>query len=782
MLDFMRQWSIRRSLYALVLCAISPAILVILYNGYGQFRRADNDVRDQALNLAKQMAFQQQILTDNTRAILFTLAKLPEVTSVNAPAMHELFRGLIKVHDNYSNFSFVDTKGNLVSSSYVVDKPITAADRKYFIDAMQTKQFSAGEFVVGRVVTSPLIQFSVPVFSASEEVLGVLVASMKLERYDALFSQVALPAQWRFVIHDHQGMRLYRFPANRDVAPGTPARPGTLQHIAAIASDEGAFNASGPDGVALIYAFVKLRLSPADPPYLTLMVGMPRESASQALATKVAPVVGLLLAAAVLALLIARYLGNTFLISGLARLEQATNALAAGDLSSRVGNLASCREIAALGRSFDAMGEALAREWSAREAAEETLVVAKLQAETANRAKSAFLANMSHEIRTPLNGVLGMLQLLETTETDAEQKEYLLGAVRSTNRLTRLLSDILDISRIEAGRMTLVEQPFDFKQIKDSIKDLFAQEAQAKGIGLEIVYDGAIPATLLGDETRLRQILFNIIGNAVKFTEHGGVRIETTLLPRRAAASVRILLAVSDTGIGIPDALLTDIFEPFVQAEDSFNRRFQGAGLGLSIVRKLMALLGGDIAIDSTVGEGTTVYLSLPFRLPVAQAHASATSGIETATTLTAPAVAPKSESGGTTMQPQTPLRILLVEDEAISALAGQRMLEKSGHRAAIANNGQEALMRLIDQDFDLILMDVQMPVMGGLEATRMIRETPHMGAKSRIPIIAMTAYAMAGDKEKFLAAGMDDYVSKPVEMKDLLEAIRRATTKRTGA
>ena len=449
---------------------------------------------------------------------------------------------------------------------------------------------------------------------------------------------------------------------------------------------------------------------------------------------------------------------------------------------SRVGTLASCREIAALGRSFDAMSETLTREWRAREAAEATLVTAKLEAEAANKAKSALLANRSHEIRTPLNGVLGMLQLLGTTATDAEQKEYLLAAIQSTNRLTRLLSDILDISRIEAGRMTIVEQPFDLKQTKDSIRELFSQEARDKGLRLDIVYDDTIPAPLLGDETRLRQILFNIIGNAVKFTERGAIRVETTLLPRHKPGAVGILLTVSDTGIGIPDAMLKDIFEPFVQAEGSFTRRFQGAGLGLSIVRKLTALLGGEVAIDSTLGEGTTVYLSLAFRLPETGAHAPATSEINATRTPGQPDVALLSETEVTTMASQVPLRILLVEDESISALAGQRMLEKAGHCVAIANNGLEALTRLAAEVFDLVLMDIQMPVMGGLEATQTLRASQALGATAKIPVVAMTAYAMAGDREKFLEAGMDDYVAKPVELADLLGAIARVMGARTGA
>lgn len=388
--------------------------------------------------------------------------------------------------------------------------------------------------------------------------------------------------------------------------------------------------------------------------------------------------------------------------------------------------------------------------------AEEALRLAKNAAETANHAKSEFLANMSHEIRTPLNGILGMLQLLQTTEQSDEQKEYLVGAIRSTKRLTRLLSDILDISRIEAGRMDIVEAAFDIYQMRDSIHELFDMEARGKGLLLEFVWNAELPLILIGDEVRLRQILFNLVGNAIKFTNTGEVRINVSLLPSVSSSSVRLLVTVSDTGIGISEEHLKSIFEPFVQAEISYTKRFQGAGLGLSIVRRLVGLLGGDISIDSTVGEGTTVYLSLSFKLPATEQKPAEFVAY-----------------GGSSPGPGYS-RILLADDDSVSLITAKWMLEKSGYSVTAAKNGQEALQLLTGQDFDLILMDVQMPVMDGVEATKAIRGANNLGTKLNIPIIAMTAYAMSGDKEKFLASGMDDYIAKPVDKEALVEVIER--------
>jgi PAS domain S-box-containing protein len=396
---------------------------------------------------------------------------------------------------------------------------------------------------------------------------------------------------------------------------------------------------------------------------------------------------------------------------------------------------------------------------SERTKAAEELKRAMALAEASNRSKSEFLANMSHEIRTPLNGVLGMLQLLQTTGPTDEQKEYILAAIKSSRRLTRLLADILDLSRIEAGKLVLEETEFAIINQKQAVMELFAEAARQKDLDLDFFLDARLPPKLIGDETRLRQILFNLVGNAIKFTEKGRVRVEVSPVDAPCKDCLRVLFTVEDTGVGIPEDRLKDIFEPFVQAEGSYTRRFQGAGLGLSIVRKLVKLMGGDLSIDSVAGEGTTIYLSFPFKLPGARPGQAE------------PAV----PAAGGSASP--PLRILIAEDDEVCLISGARMLEKSGYAVVTAKDGQEALARLAGQDFDLVLMDVQMPVMDGVEATRRIRASG--AAHAGVPIIAMTAYAMAGDREKLLAAGMDDYLAKPVEMEALTAVIQRVLSKR---
>ena len=388
---------------------------------------------------------------------------------------------------------------------------------------------------------------------------------------------------------------------------------------------------------------------------------------------------------------------------------------------------------------------------------EESVSMAEALAEKANcanTAKSGFIANMSHEIRTPLNGILGMLQLLETTNPNEEQKEYLLAATISTKRITRLLSDVLDLSRIEAGKLNVKETVFTLGALKDALEELFAAATKGKNIGFEFAFDERVPPLLFGDSDKLLQILFILIGNAIKFTEKGNIRVEFTTLPNNCIGSSRILFAVTDTGVGIPDHVVDNIFETFTQAEETMTKTFQGAGLGLSIVRQLVKLMKGALAVDSTHGKGTTVYLSVPFKLPEAL-HTDQTVSTQLQ------------------IYPLQ-LRILLAEDDEVNQLTGKRMLENLGCSVMTAKDGQEALKLNAEQKFDLILMDIQMPVLNGVEATKAIRGASNLGAKSRVPIIAMTAYAMAGDKQKFLAAGMDDYISKPVDKAALVEVIER--------
>lgn len=386
---------------------------------------------------------------------------------------------------------------------------------------------------------------------------------------------------------------------------------------------------------------------------------------------------------------------------------------------------------------------------------EAALLHSKLQAESANQAKSEFLANMSHEIRTPINGVMGMLQLLQAGSLNAEQASYTSTAIQSCKRLVRLLSDILDLSRIEAGKLSIQLAPMSVSDVFCQTRDLFVPIAQKAGVELCFDMDPSLPAKILGDAARLQQVLFNLVGNALKFTPSGTVTVAAHTLSPLKPGHCRILFSVCDTGIGIPDENLDKLFKPFAQVDSGYTRSHQGAGLGLSICKRLLDLMGGSISVVSEAGLGTSIHFALDFQVESGLERFAPGKDAATAIAL-----------GGK--------RILLAEDDPVSALAARAVLQKQGALVVHVQNGQAALEALAEEAFDLILMDVQMPVMDGVEATRAIRAGRCGERAARIPIVALTAYAMAGDKDIFLGAGMNDYVEKPVAIRDLLLVIDR--------
>lgn len=379
---------------------------------------------------------------------------------------------------------------------------------------------------------------------------------------------------------------------------------------------------------------------------------------------------------------------------------------------------------------------------------------AVVKAEKASQAKSEFLAMMSHEVRTPMNGILGMASLLQESDLKSEQQEQIQTIYSSANSLLAILDDILDFSKLEAGRFTIDSVPFSIANLAQEVINLFEATARKKQIHVELLINENLSSHHLSDPGRFRQVLLNLVGNAIKFTDQGKVTLRITQF-----ASDQVSFSIEDTGIGMNEQVLSSLFSPFTQADLSITRRYGGTGLGLAISKKIIEQMGGSISVESTEGQGSCFSFQLP--LIVVDAPIPPV-----------PVQASSSTTNLTTLHDKVDAKILLVEDNKVNQMVAVGLLKKLGYSCHIANNGEEALAAVEAEVFDLILMDMQMPVMDGVTATQKIRRLDHPSAST--PIVAVTANAMPEDLNACLDAGMNDYLCKPFNKTDLSDKIEK--------
>lgn len=407
-------------------------------------------------------------------------------------------------------------------------------------------------------------------------------------------------------------------------------------------------------------------------------------------------------------------------------------------------------------RKLKLASELLNEEVIQRKAAQEQLEELLDAAQIANRAKNSFIANMSHEIRTPLNGVLGMLNLLEMTDLDEEQSEFVSIGLTSGKNLLSVLNDILDISNIESNKVCLKRDVCSVPEVVQSVCKSFAFKAKEKGLRLSHQISADVPEKIIADSSRLRQILFNLIGNAVKFTNKGSVKVSVTTEETSRSGLSKIVFTVADTGIGIPAGQHTNVFNSFTQVDESYTREFNGTGLGLSIVKRLVDLMDGRIELMSVIGKGTEFRVVLDLvTAEIAREH--------------------HTEKNEELPARKNDIRILLAEDNELNRIMTVTTLDKMGYQVHSVNDGSMVIENLREKDFDLVLLDIQMPGLDGVETTSLIRNDKSNSFDPNIPIVALTAHAMDEDRKRFLDSGMDGFVPKPIDFCELEDVIIKA-------
>ena len=759
-----RSYFLRR----LLLCAVAVALPLLALHAYTLYREAENDKAAAVAAVAarsQEAAKEIDAVLSRAERMLSFLATRQELRELDGTRCSDLIKGLTSVDPLLANVGAVDNGGSPLCLSIVSPSRFKSyKDVNWFKEAIaRTDPFLSQPFY-GDISQRPIANLVMPIKNAEGQRIGFLGAAIDLSALtEAALARTTLPDNSVVSLLGADGTIFARNPGLQQWV-GKTVPPQTRDKE--LRATKTAFVGLGPDGVERLYARSQLThfglVAGAGVPVVAILAKSERGFQRSAL---------IAIGAGLLGLVVAAYAARR-LTAPLHSLGESARALAAAEPGARADeNLPG--EFRPLAVEFNRMIDARNAVESSRRA--------QAAAEAANHAKSEFLAHMSHEIRTPMNAILGLTDLALRSELNEAQQRYLGQVQTAATSLLGIINNILDFSKIEAGKLELESREFALASVLERMRSVTGLNAHDKGLGLVLHVGADVPAVLVGDALRLEQTLVNLCGNAVKFTARGEVLVLVEKVRTTPDGHAVLRFSVRDTGPGLTPAQMATLFTPFTQGDASTTREFGGTGLGLAIAKRLVELMGGDIGVHSTPGKGSEFHFTIAFAVgsgstpaqpPAEPAAESAQTAAAVSAYLGDPAWAPP-RPGPLRVDVPASLagaRILLVEDNELNQIVATDLLTHvAGAHVSVASNGQEAVARVHAEPFDLVLMDVQMPVMDGYQATTLIRQDARL---RNLPIIAMTAHAMQRDRDQCLAVGMNGHVTKPFDKAELLAVL----------